>query len=396
MTIRESILDLKEEITRYRREMHQKPQTAYEEEFASSLVMKKMRDWNIGFSAGFAKTGLVASIQGMKNDSGKAIGLRADMDALDIKEENDIPWKSKLPGKMHACGHDGHTAMLLGVAKYLVQTRNFNGTVNLIFQPAEEGRKGAVNMIKDGLFQQFPCDEVYGMHNWPYLPKGRIAMCSGAMLACADIFSLKIVGKDGHAAMPQKTIDPIVIGSQIVNAIQTLVSRTIDPTRAAVISITNFHAGTGASNVIPKIASLSGTVRVFDPNIRILIKEKIKNIAEQIGSAFGASIEFDYDFIIEPTINEINSTSFCASIAEKIVGKTNVDTNFSPVLGSEDFGAMLQERPGCFIMLGQGEPDLPNSRHNQGLHTSLYDFNDEIIPIGIEYFVQLVEEALPL
>ncbi len=396
MLIREAIINLKEEITNYRREMHQNPQTAYEEEFASNLVRNKLKDWKINFTTGFAKTGLVASIKGKRTDSGKSIGLRADMDALDIKEENNVAWKSKTPGKMHACGHDGHTGMLLGAAKYLSQTKNFNGTVNLIFQPAEEGMKGAVNMIKDGLFEQFPCDEVYGLHNWPYLEKGRIAMCSGPIMACVDTFSIKVIGQDGHAAMPQETIDPIVIGSQIVSALQSIVSRNLTPTDAAVISITNFNAGTGAFNVIPKEAELTGTVRALGQSVRLIIKDKIERIATQIGDAFGASIEFNYEHIIEPTVNDINSTQFCSSIAEKIIGKEKVDNNFTPVLAGEDFGALIQEQPGCFIMIGQGDPDLPHSSYNQGLHTSLYDFNDDIIPLGIEFWAKIVEEALPL
>jgi len=376
--------------------MHQNPQTAYEEEFASHLVCNKLKDWNIPFSTGFAKTGLVASIQGKRNDSGKTIGLRADMDALDILEENNTPWKSNTPGKMHACGHDGHTAMLLGAAKHLSQTKNFNGTVHLIFQPAEEGMKGAERMIRDGLFEQFPCDEVYGLHNWPYLEKGKIATCTGPIMACVDLFSIKVIGQDGHAAMPQKTIDPIVIGSQIVSALQSIISRNITPTEAAVLSITNFNAGTGAFNVIPKVAELSGTVRALDQNVRAIIKEKIERISTQVASAYGASIEFNYEHIIEPTVNDHNSAQFCTTIAEKILGKDKVDNNFTPVLAGEDFGALITDRPGCFIMLGQGDPSLPDSSHNQGLHTSLYDFNDDIIPLGIQYWANVVEEALPL
>ncbi|MCL4127753.1 UNVERIFIED_CONTAM: hypothetical protein GTU68_031978 [Idotea baltica] len=376
--------------------MHQNPQTAYEEVFASNLICNKLGQWSIDFTTGFAKTGVVASIKGNRIDSGKSIGLRADMDALDILEENNISWKSKVPGKMHACGHDGHTAMLLGAAKYLSQTKNFNGTVHLIFQPAEEGMKGAEKMIKDGLFEQFPCDEVYGMHNWPYLEKGKIAMCSGPIMACVDLFTINIIGQDGHAAMPQQTIDPIVIGSQIVSALQSIVSRNITPTEAAVVSITNFNAGTGAFNVIPKIAELSGTVRALDQSVRSVIKDKIELISTQIADAFGAIIEFKYEHIIEPTVNDYTSTQFCSSIAEKIVGKENVDSTFTPVMAGEDFGALMQGQPGCFIMLGQGDPESPRSSHSQGLHTSLYDFNDDIVPIGIEYWAQIVEKSMPL
>ncbi|MEL7118388.1 MAG: M20 aminoacylase family protein [Bacteroidota bacterium] len=396
MNIRTEVKNLKNEITSYRRKMHENPQIAYKEEFAMNLIVEKLSAWGIPFQTGFATTGVVASIEGKRNDSGKAIGLRADMDALEILEENTFEWKSGKDGFMHACGHDGHTAMLLGAAKYLSQTRNFNGRVNFIFQPAEEGKLGAVAMIKDGLFQAFPCDKIYGMHNWPYLPKGTFAMCPGPILACSDIFELTIMGKGGHAAIPHKTVDPIVIGSHIISALQLLVSRYIDPSIPAVLSITNFNAGTGAHNIIPEAGKLKGSVRTFDQNTRQFIEDKIEEIAKRIGSAFGATVEYSYKRNLEPTINEVNATHFCAAIAKRIVGEDQVDDEFTPVLAGEDFGAMLQEQSGCFVMIGQGDPDRPDSIHSQGLHSARYDFNDDIIPTGIEYWVSLVEEAMPL
>ncbi len=396
MTIRNPILNLKDEISAYRRELHQNPQTAYEEEFANNLVAKKLKEWGIKFEDGIATTGIVATIEGKQNTRGKSIGLRADMDALNILEENNKPWVSKTPGKMHACGHDGHTAMLLGAAKYLKENPNFNGKVHLIFQPAEEGRRGANTMIEEGLFERFHCDEVFGMHNWPTIPKGQIAMRPGPIMASSDKFWLEIHGKGGHAALPHNTIDPIVIGSQIVTALQALISRVRNPIDPAVLSITNFNAGTGMHNIIPDMAKISGTLRTYDQNLRFLLKEKIGSTAEQIAAAFGASIKYEFEFVIDPTINDPKLAEFCADVAREIVGSENVEANVEPVMGGEDFGAMMLERPGCYVFMGQGEPEKPESNHNNGLHTPRYDFNDDIIPLGIEYWAKIVEEALPL
>lgn len=399
MTIRNSIAALKDEIAGYRREMHQNPQTAYEETFAAGLVAEKLREWGIPYESGIGVTGIVATIKGQK-DSGKKIGLRADMDALDILEENNKPWVSKIPGKMHGCGHDGHTAMLLGAARYLNETKNFDGTVHLIFQPAEEGKKGAHRMIEEGLFEKYPCDQVFGLHNWPDIPRGKVAMRPGPIMASADVFRIKILGRGGHAAQPHFTIDPIVIGAQIVTALQALISRERKPTDPAVISITNFHAGSGQHNVIPDNAALIGTLRTYNQELRLRLKERIGQIARQVAQGFGGDIEYKFDFVLDPTINDPDSTEFCAKIARDLFGEANVDANVDPSMGGEDFGAMLLERPGCYIWLGQGEfkegaPE-PSSPYSQGLHTPRYDFNDEIIPIGIEYWARVVEAALPL
>ncbi len=395
MTKSNSIAAMKDEIAGYRRSLHENPQTAYEEEFASNLVAEKLTEWGIAFERGLAKTGVVATIEGQKTDSNKTIALRADMDALDIEEEHNKDWHSKIPGKMHGCGHDGHTAMLLGAAKYLNETKNFNGHVHLIFQPAEEGAGGAMRMIEEGLFDKFPCDQVYGMHNWPEIPRGTIAMRPGPIMAAADRFNITIDAKGGHAALPHNTIDPVIIGTQIVTALQTLVSRTLNPIDPAVISITNFNAGTGAFNVIPESAQLSGTFRSFDPEVRTLLKKRIEEIAADIAKMHGAQAACVFGEGYDPTINSPEATEFCAGIARKIVGDDNVDTDIDPCMGAEDFGAMLMEKPGCYIMMGQGESD-PGSNHNQGLHTPQYDFNDEIIPLGVEYWATLVEEALKL
>lgn len=395
MKIRNSIQDIKDEITAYRRSLHQHPQTSYEEEFASGLVRDKLSEWGITFEDKIAVTGIVATIEGETNNSGKVIGLRADMDALDIIEDvTGKPHASKIPGKMHGCGHDGHTAMLLGAAKYLKENRNFDGKVHLIFQPAEEGAGGAHKMIEEGLFKRFPMDAVYGLHNWPKLPKGKIAMRSGPIMAAAERFYIQISGTGGHAAMPHKTIDPIIIGTQIVTALQTLVSRTADPLDPVVISITNFNAGTGAFNVIPDSAHLSGTLRAFTPEMRSNMMQRIHEVAADTAKMLGGSAicEFaagGYD----PTINTAAETAQCADIAKALVGEDLVDTDVTPSMGAEDFGAMLQAVPGCYIWMGQGEAD-ETSHHNQGLHTPQYDFNDDIIPLGIEYWVRVVENTL--
>ena len=317
MSVRNSIQDMHDEITMYRRSMHENPQTGFEEEFASGLVRDKLTEWDIEFEDKIAVTGIVATIEGETNTSGRAIGLRADMDALDILEEPNKPHVSKTPGKMHGCGHDGHTAMLLGAAKYLAENRNFDGKVYLIFQPAEEGMGGAHKMIEEGLFKRFPMDAVYGLHNWPKMPRGTVGVKAGPIMAGAERFDITITGKGGHAAMPQTCIDPIVIGSQIVQALQTLVSRTRDPIDPVVISITNFNGGTGAFNVIPDTAKLSGTMRSFKPETRDLMIQRIKEICSDTAAMLGgsATCEFmagGYD----PTVNNESKTEECIKVTK--------------------------------------------------------------------------------
>ena len=394
-TIRNSISALHEEITAYRHSLHENPGTAYEEEFASNLVKEKLTAWGITFESEIAVTGIVATIEGQSNSSGKSIGIRADMDALDILEADNKPHRSKIDGKMHGCGHDGHTSILLGVAKYLSENNNFDGTAHLIFQPAEEGQGGAHKMIEEGLFDRFPCDEVYALHNWPEISRGQIAMKSGPIMAAADRFELTITGKGGHAAMPQATVDPIVIGSQIVSALQTLISRSVTPTDPAVITITNFKAGTGAFNVIPETAYLSGTLRTFNQETRTMLKTRIAELAEQTAQSYGASTEIWFDPNgYDPTINSPAPTDFCIDVAQQVFGADNVDTNPTPCMGAEDFGAMSEAVPGCYVWVGQGEDE--GSNHSQGLHTPQYDFNDAIIPSAIEFFVRVTEQALPI
>lgn len=395
MTTINSIADLKDEIATYRRDMHQNPQTSYEETFASDLVAKKLDEWGIPFERGIAVTGIVATIEGQKTDSGKAIGLRADMDALDIAEQSGQPWVSKIPGKMHGCGHDGHTAMLLGAAKYLSETRNFNGKVHLIFQPAEEGGGGAIKMIEEGLFDRFPMDEVYGLHNWPHLPKGTIGLRTGPMMASADQFDIHITAKGGHAALPHMTHDPAVIAAHIVTALQSIVSRNVSPLDQAVVSVTNIQVGTGAFNVIADSAYLNGTFRAFSPETRAFLTKRIQEIAEKTAESFEATAKFDLLPGYDPTVNTPQETALCAQVAEDVVGADKTFLNLDPSMGAEDFGAMLQEKPGCYIFMGQAESD-ETSPHNQVCHSPFYDFNDDIIPVGVEYWARLTEKALPL
>ncbi len=395
MTLSNSIAAMKDEIAACRRDLHQNPQTSYEETFASDLVAKKLTEWGIPFKRGVAVTGIVATIEGQKTDSGRAIGLRADMDALDIIEKSGQPWASKIPGKMHGCGHDGHTAMLLGAAKYLSETRNFNGKVHLIFQPAEEGGGGAIRMIEEGLFKQFPMDAVFGMHNWPGMKMGEIGLRPGPIMASTSDFTITVKGKGGHAAMPHLNIDPVPAAAQIVTALQTIVSRTVDPVDQAVVSVTNINGGTGASNVIPDTVTMIGTYRTFKLETRDTIGAKIAHIAQSIAGALGCTAECELDTGYDPTINSIEESIFCANIARDLVGHDNVNANVEPCMGAEDFGAMLQEAPGCYIWMGQSVPDK-DSPHNKGLHNAGYDFNDDIIPLGVEYWARVTEGFLKL
>ncbi|MEQ9123364.1 MAG: M20 aminoacylase family protein [Alphaproteobacteria bacterium] len=387
MPVINSIAALEEEMTAWRRDFHMHPELAYQETRTAGIVADKLESWGIEVKRGVGRTGVVGVIRG--TGDGPSIGLRADMDALPIVEANDTPWKSQNAGVMHACGHDGHTTMLLGAAKYLAETRNFAGTVNLFFQPAEEGYAGAKAMIDDGLFRDFPCDQVYGLHNWPQLPAGTISAVKGPIMAAADKFDITVTGKGAHGAMPHHGVDPIVIGSQIVSALQSLVSRSKDPLKSAVVSVTMFKAG-AAYNVIPDTATLSGTVRTFDAKVQDRIEAGMKAIAEGFATGLGGSVEVDYRRGYPATVNHDRQTDLAAEVAAGVVGKENVRQDVSPTMGAEDFSFMLNEKPGCYLWLGQGGgPSEANVHHPQ------YDFNDKVLPIGASLLARLVEDLQP-
>jgi amidohydrolase len=395
MPTREQLIQsISAEATTWRRELHQNPQTMYEEEFASEFICRKLTEWGIRHERGIAKTGVAATIEGQRNHSGRAIAFRADIDALDITETSGQPWASRIPGKMHGCGHDGHTATLLALAHYLQQTRNFDGTVQLIFQPAEEGGRGAFRMLDEGLLERFPFDEIYGYHNWPMMPRGACAIRSGPMLAAVDNFTIELTGRGGHAGMPHFARDPIPAAAQLALALQAIVSRETDPLAAAVISICNLNAGTGAFNVIPTTAKLNGTVRTFLPSVRDHIERRMSEAAQGIAAAHQLTAKVEYTRLMDATINHPESTEHARAAAAQVLGEASV-LDMQPVMGGEDFGGFLLQRPGAFMAIGQAEPD-PASPHSQGVHTPAYDFNDAIIPIATSYFAQLAEQRLPI
>jgi hippurate hydrolase len=382
-----SLAALKEEMTAWRRDLHAHPETAFEEVRTAGIVAEKLAGWGIEVHRGLAETGVVGVLRG-RHAGGRTIGLRADMDALPMDEENDVPHRSRHPGKFHGCGHDGHTAMLLGAAKYLSETRNFAGTVHFIFQPGEEGAAGGRRMIEDGLFDRFPCDEVYALHNWPDLPAGRVGLRPGPMMAASDEFEIAIRANGGHAAMPHKCVDPVAIGAQIVTALQTLVSRTLDPVESAVVSVTQFHAGT-THNVIPGEARLAGTVRSFEPAVQAQMEAGLKRTVEGIAAAMGADATIRYGHGYPATVNHAGQVAEAAAAAAEVVGRDNVDAEAPPVMGAEDFAFMLQAVPGAYVWVGQaGGPSAC------GVHNSRYDFNDDILPVGASLFARLAERRL--
>ncbi len=387
MPVLNRVAELHDEVTGWRREIHSNPELLYDVHETAAKVAGLLEEFGVDeIVTGVGKTGVVGIINGNKNDSGKTIGLRADMDALPMSEETGKEYASQVEGKMHACGHDGHTAMLLGAAKYLSETRNFNGRVALIFQPAEEGGAGGKAMVDDGMMDRFDITEVYGMHNMPKLPVGQFAMREGTLLASADMLEITVKGKGGHAAKPDGCIDPIVAGSAIIQTIQTFASRNVDPLNSVVVSITQFHAGT-AFNIIPQEAHLSGTVRCLDEEVRTLVEKRVTEIATHVALAHGCTAEVNYDRMYPPTINHVKQVRFAGEIAKSVVGEANVDMDTPPVMGGEDFSFMLEARPGAFIYVGNGD--------SAGLHHPAYDFNDEAIPHGISFFAELVHKSMP-
>ena len=379
------------ELVHIRRDIHANPELGFEERRTSQLVADKLGEWGIEVHRGLARTGVVGVIKGRK-DSGRAIGLRADMDCLPMQEVSEVPHKSKVAGRMHACGHDGHTTMLLGAARYLAQSRNFDGTVNLIFQPAEEGGGGGRVMVEEGLFEKFPVDAVYALHNWPGLPAGKIAVRAGAMMAATDEIKIKVSGRGGHAALPHLAADPVVATAHIIAALQTIASRNANPVDALVVSVCSMQTSqVGAFNIIPGHVELVGTVRSFSPQMRELAEKRIKEIATGVAQGLGASAEVEYRRGYPATVNTEKEAAFAARVGEQVFGKGNVVTDGEPTMGGEDFSYMLQAKPGAYVFLGQGGTQGGCFLHNPG-----YDFNDEVIPLGAGYLAALVEESLPL
>lgn len=372
-------------ISQWRRYLHQYPELDYRVHNTARFVAEKLSSFGIAHvDIGIAETGVVAVIKGADED-GPTIGLRADMDALPILEESGKPWSSTKSGLMHACGHDGHTAMLLGAAKYLAATRNFKGKIVLVFQPAEEDGRGAQKMVHEGLMERYGITQIYGMHNMPGIGVGRFAICDGSILAALDEFDVIIKGKGGHAASPHLTVDPVVVGAQIIVGLQSLVSRNTDPTEALVISVTRFNAA-DAYNVIPNQVALGGTVRSLSPALRDFAEHRIRECAEGIANGFGARIEYRHRRLEPPTFNHTEGTRRAIAAARALVGDESVNDRTKPLMGSEDFAYMLEARPGAMIFLGNGP--------TAGLHNPSYDFNDEALPYGVGYWVNLVEATL--
>ncbi|KMO15811.1 M20 aminoacylase family protein [Methylobacterium platani] len=387
MPVINRVAALADEITAWRRDFHQHPELLFALDRTSGLVAERLRAFGCDeVVTGLGKTGVVAVIRGRNSGSGKVIGLRADMDALPIEETSGVPHSSTVPGKMHACGHDGHTAMLLGAAKYLAETRNFDGTAVMIFQPAEEGGGGADVMLKDGLMERFGIQEVYGLHNKPGMPLGSFAIRPGAIMAAADRVTITVRGKGGHAAAPHDCIDPVLVASHIVTALQSIVSRTVDPVSSAVISITQVKAG-DAFNVIPEVAVLNGTVRTLSESVRDLCEARIGHVAATIAAAFGATATTDYGRGYPVTANDPEKTSFMADVAAEVSGEGAVERAVQPMMGAEDFSYMLNARPGAYIFLGTGP--------GAGLHHPAYDFNDQATPYGVSLFARMIERAMP-
>jgi hippurate hydrolase len=387
MPIINRIADLADEITLWRRDVHENPELGYDVHRTAGIVAEKLKAFGCDeVVPGIGKTGVVGVIHGKRRQSGRVLGLRADMDALPLEEITGLPYASKTEGKMHACGHDGHTAMLLGAAKYLAETRNFDGTAVLVFQPAEEGGAGGKAMVDDGLMTRWSIEEVYGMHNGPGLPVGCFATRKGPHLAAADTFSIQIEGKGGHAAEPHKGIDTLLVGANVLLALQSIVARNLDPLKAGVVTVGAFRGGT-AGNVIPQKAELVGTVRSLAPEVRDLLERRVGEVARGIAAAYGAMVHVAYIRGYPITINHPRETDFAVQIASEIAGPGKVVADAPPIMAAEDFAFMLEARPGNMIFIGNGQ--------TAALHHPAYDFNDAAIPHGVSYWVRLVEVGMP-
>jgi len=395
MKLLPEILESAEVIQAIRRDIHAHPELCFEEKRTSDVVAQQLESWGIKIHRGLGKTGVVGIIEGSLG-KGRSIGLRADMDALPLQEHNHFEHASQHPGKMHACGHDGHVAMLLGAAHYLAQHREFKGTVYFIFQPAEEGGGGAREMIRDGLFDLFPCDAVFGMHNWPGIPVGDFGVTPGPMMASSNEFQITVKGKGGHAALPHNSADPVFAASQMIGSLQAIITRNKRPVDTAVLSITQFHAG-DASNIIPDSAWIGGTVRTFTHEVLDLIESRLHQIASATAQAFDCSAEVTFSRNYPPTINHEKETAFAVDVMKELVGEHHVNSRIDPTMGAEDFAFMLQEKPGCYVFIGNGDGDHRSQGHGLGpcqLHNPCYDFNDQLLPLGSTYWVRLVERYL--
>jgi hippurate hydrolase len=396
MNLIDPIVHAHAEIQTLRRQIHAHPELGYEEHRTSELVANQLQSWGIEVQRDLGGTGVVGVV---RNGTGRMIGLRADMDALPIQEANTFPHRSVNAGKMHACGHDGHTAMLLGAAKYLAQSARqarWRGAVALIFQPAEEGGGGAKRMIADGLFEKFPCDAVFGMHNWPGIPVGQFAICDGPALASSNIFDIKVNGRGAHAAMPHLGVDPVFVAVQIAQGLQSLISRVRNPLHPAVLSITMIHGG-DTFNVIPESATLRGTVRTFDDAMTQMIEDGMRRIATGTAQAHGAEASVDFTWSYPPTINHDREAAFAAGVLDDIVGPDNVLRGYEPTMGAEDFAFMLKARPGAHVFIGNGDGSHRSAGHGAGpctLHNPSFDFNDDLLPLGATYWVRLSERFL--
>jgi hippurate hydrolase len=374
------------EMTAWRRDLHAHPETAFEETRTSRFVADRLAAFGIEVHTGLARTGVVGTLRA--GSGARAIGLRADLDALHIGEQNAFAHRSTHEGRMHACGHDGHTTMLLGAAKYLAETKRFEGTVHFIFQPAEENEGGGRVMVEEGLFEKFPVEGVYGMHNWPGIAVGKFGVMPGPMMASFDIFEIAVTGRGAHGAMPHNGIDPVVAGAALVQALQTIASRTVNPVDAAVVTVTQFHAG-DTWNVIPAQALLRGTARAFRPEVQFQIEAGIRRIAAGIDATYGTKSEVRYERRYPPTVNHPRETATATAAIAEVVGRENVLTDLQPTMGAEDFAFMLQAKPGCYVWIGNGPGE-----GGCMLHNPRYDFNDEVLPIGASYWATLVEQVL--
>jgi hippurate hydrolase len=382
----ERIAIRQEEMTRWRRDIHAHPELGFEENRTAEIVAGMLRDFGLEVHCGIGKTGVVGVLRA--GNSGRSIGLRADMDALPIVEANTFAHRSTHEGRMHACGHDGHTTMLLGAAKYLAETRRFDGVVNFIFQPAEEGIGGARAMIADGLFERFPCEAVFGMHNRPGLPLGNFAVRAGPMMAGGAFFDIRVTGRGSHGARPEAGIDPVLVASHIAIALQSIVSRNVRPLDAAVVSVTKIHGG-DAYNVIPQTAQLSGTVRAFTREVMELIETGMQRVVEGTAQAFGATAEIDFRVIFAPTVNDAREADFAAGVCSEVAGQENVNRNPNLIVASEDFSFMLEKVPGCYFNIGNGAGEGAREVHNPA-----YDFNDDALALGASVFARIVETRL--